>query len=129
MADHVPDLTPDLSRAPHAQALPALVRRFERQLDEAYATFGELAAALPRARLELALSAVVGHQALAHFSDAGTALVAARGHSVSGHRLIDKVALALNIETAAGDERPKPNDPPPQRFFTGAEIAAPQPVA
>lgn len=125
MADHVPDVT----NSPNARALPALVRQFERQLDEAYATFGELAAALPRARLELALSAVVGQQALAHFSDAGGALVAARGHSVSGHRLIDKVAAALNIETAAGDERPKPNDPAPERFFTGATLAVPDPVA
>jgi len=125
MADHAPDLT----NAPNAQALPGLVRRFEQQLDEAYATFGELAAALPRARLELALSAVVGHQALAQFSEAGAAVVAARGHSVSAHRLIDKVALALNIEIGAGDTRPKPNDPEPQRFFTGAEIAAPSPVA
>jgi hypothetical protein len=109
----------DLTNAPHAQALPELVRQFERQLDEAYATFGELAAALPRARMEMRLSAVVGHGVLAHFSDAGAALVAARGHSVNGHRLIDKVAAALEIEYAAGDVLPKPTDPKP---FTEARL-------
>jgi hypothetical protein len=112
----------DLTQAPTTQTLPDLVRHFERQLDEALITFGKLTAALPRARMELALSAVVGHQALAHFSDAGSALVAARGHSVSGHRMLDRVAGTLGIETAAGDENPKPEDPR-RVFLTAAEAA------
>lgn len=104
----------------NADRLPHLVREFEQRIDDAYAAFGDLAAALPRARGELKLSAVVGQSVLGHFNDAGAALAAARGHSVSAHRLLDKLADTLGFEVVAtGDERPKPQDP--QRFFsTGA---------
>jgi len=126
MADFVPDLT----KAPSVQALPELVRLYERQLDDALTTFGKIASALPQARMELNLSAVVGHKVLEHFHQSGSAVVSARGHSVAGHRLVDKVAQALDIPMAAGDERPKPsNDDGPQRVFVGAEIDVPAPVA
>lgn len=104
----------------NADRLPHLVRELERRIDDAYAAFGDLAAALPRARGEMKLSAVVGQSVLSHFNDAGAALAVARGHSVSAHRLLDRLADALGYEVlATGDERPKPQDP--QRLFsTGA---------
>lgn len=117
--------------AKNAMDLPELVRELERRIDDAYAAFGDLAGALPRARRELKLSAVVGQGVLDHFTNAGAAIAAARGHSVSGHRLIDKVAAAIGFEVVAtGDESDKPNDfiPPSAGIQADQAVRSVEPV-
>lgn len=84
-----------------------LLRQLERDLDQAFATSGRLAAALPAARVEAKLSAVVGQQAFEHIGNALLAIGAARGHAVAGHRVLDVLAAKLGYETAYGDEQPK----------------------
>lgn len=99
-----------------ADQVAMLLRQLETELDQAFATGGRLAAALPQARTEARLSAVVGHQAYEHFSNAIVAIGAARGHAVAGHRILDVLAAKLGYETAFGDVQPKP-------AFTGADAA------
>lgn len=94
----------------HIEAVPGLLRELESRLDHAYAAFGDLAAALPRARVEAKLSGVVGQPIFDRFTNIGVALTGARGHVVSTHRLLEKLAGTLGIEVMIGDERPKPND-------------------
>lgn len=95
-----------------AQAVAHLLWRLETQLDEAFATGGELLAALPRARHAANLPAVVGQQAFEVFSQAILAIGAARGHTVAGHRVVEKVGRQIGFETSFGDEKPKPVSSP-----------------
>lgn len=92
------------------------LRPLERDLDQAFATSGRLAAALPAARAEAKLSAVVGQQAFEHIGNALLAIGAARGHTVAGHRVLEVLATKLGLETAYGDEQPK-------QGFTGADAS------
>ena len=92
-----------------ADALAALLWRLETQLDEAFATGGELLAALPRARSAAKLPAIAGQQAFEVFGQAILAIGAARGHTVAGHRVIEKLGRQIGYETSFGDEQPKPD--------------------
>jgi hypothetical protein len=91
-----------------AEAVAQLLWRLETQLDEAFATGGELLAALPRARNAANLPAIVGQQAFEVFGQAIVSIGAARGHTVAGHRVIEKLGKQIGFETSFGDERPKP---------------------
>lgn len=91
-----------------AQSVADLLWRLETQLDAAFATSGELLASLPRARHTAQLPAIVGQQAFELFSQAVVAIGAARGHTVAGHRIIEKVGRQIGFETSFGDEQPKP---------------------
>lgn len=91
-----------------ARSVADLLWRLETQLDAAFATSGELLASLPRARHTAQLPAIVGQQAFELFSQAVVAIGAARGHTVAGHRIIEKVGRQIGFETSFGDEQPKP---------------------
>lgn len=91
-----------------AELVAQLLWRLETQLDEAFATGGELLAALPRARAAANLPAIAGQQAFEVFGQAILAIGAARGHTVAGHRVIEKVGKQIGFETSFGDEKPKP---------------------
>lgn len=101
-----------------AEAVSQLLWRLETQLDEAFATGGELLAALPRARAAANLPAIAGQQAFEVLGQALVALGAARGHTVAGHRVIEKIGKQIGYETSFGDEQPKPDFAP-----TGADVS------
>lgn len=90
-----------------AEEVASLLRQLERDLDQAFASAGRLAAALPVAQSEARLSAVVGQQAFEHFGNAVVAIGTARGHTVAGHRILEAVAKRLGYQTAYGDVQPK----------------------
>ena len=94
-------------RMPAADAVAQLLWRLEEQLDEAFATGGDLLAALPRARLASNLPAIAGQAAFEQFSQALLAIGTARGHIVAGHRVVEKVGKQIGYETGFGDEKPK----------------------
>lgn len=92
-----------------ADDVARLLHDLEQQIDLAYERAGELASALPRARRENRLSAVVGQQVFAHLAQSIQAIGEARGHAVAMHRSVEAVARATGIEVRAwGDEHPKP---------------------
>ncbi|WP_426260143.1 hypothetical protein [Sphingomonas sp. DC1100-1] len=99
-------------------AVAQLLWKLETQLDEAFSTGGELLAALPRARHAANLPAIAGQQAFEVLGQAIMAIGAARGHTVAGHRVIEKIGKQIGYETSFGDERPKPEFAP-----TGADVS------
>jgi hypothetical protein len=101
-----------------ADAVAQLLWRLETQLDEAFATGGDLLAALPRARTAARLPAIAGQQAFEVLGQAILAIGSARGHTVAGHRIIEKLGKQIGYETSFGDEKPKPEFAP-----TGADVS------
>jgi hypothetical protein len=101
-----------------ADAVAQLLWRLESQLDEAFSTGGELLAALPRARSAANLPAIAGQQAFEVLGQAIMAIGTARGHTVAGHRVIEKLGKQIGIERSFGDELPKPEFVP-----TGADVS------
>jgi len=106
------------------EAVAQLLWRLETQLDEAFATGGELLAALPRARAAANLPAIAGQQAFEVLGQAILAIGAARGHTVAGHRVIEKLGKQLGYETSFGDEQPKPDFAPTGADVTPLRVAA-----
>lgn len=114
-----------LSNLTAADEVARLLHDLELQIDLAYERAGELAAALPRARRENRLSAVVGQPVFAHLAQSMGAIGDARGHLVAMHRSVEAVAKATGIEVRAwGDEHPKPpataEDAGPRRLSVAA---------
>ena len=101
-----------------ADAVAKLLYRLEEQLDEAFATGGELLSALPKARQASNLPAGAGQVAFERFSQTLLAISEARGHAVAGHRIVEKVGKQIGYETSYGDEKPK--DP---FYSTGADAS------
>lgn len=98
-----------MSNSSAANEVARLLHDLEAQIDLAYERAGELTAALPRARREERLSAVVGQQVFAHLAQTLGAIGDARGHLVAMHRSVEAVAKVTGIEVRAwGDEHPKP---------------------
>ncbi|HJO66073.1 MAG: hypothetical protein MIK27_10905 [Sphingomonas sanguinis] len=86
-----------------------LLWQLENELDAAFATAGALAIALPRARTQARLSAVVGQHAFESLSQALMAIGQARGHTVQSHRVLEKVGKTIGFDADEyGDTRPKP---------------------
>ncbi|MGE7206365.1 hypothetical protein ACQKJZ_11870 [Sphingomonas sp. NPDC019816] len=86
-----------------------LLWKLENELDAAFSTVGELAMALPRARTEAKLSAVVGQHAFEQIGQAMLAIGNARGHTVQSHRILEKVGHMIGFDADEyGDNRPKP---------------------
>ena len=108
----------DLEAMVAADAVAKLLWRLEAQLDEAFATGGELLTALPKARAAANLPAIAGQGAFEKFSQTLLAISEARGHAVAGHRVVEKVGKQIGYETAYGDEQPK--DP---FYSTGADAS------
>lgn len=98
-----------------ADQVATLLLQLEKEIDQAFATAGCLASALPDARSEARLPAVASHHAYGHFCAAIAAIGAAHGHTVALHRSLDVLAKRLGYEKSYGDTQP--NDP-----FTTAEI-------
>jgi len=98
---------PNIESRTANDAVAELLWRLEAQLDEALATGGQLIAALPAARRASNLPAIAGQAAVEHFSQTLLAISAARGHIVSGHRVVEKVGKQIGYETSYGDETPK----------------------
>jgi hypothetical protein len=88
-------------------AVAELLWRLEAQLDDAFATGGELLSALPMARRASNLPAIAGQAAFEKFSQTLLAISEARGHVVAGHRVIEKVGKQIGYETSFGEEKPK----------------------
>lgn len=103
---------------PAADAVTTLLWKLETQLDEAFATGGELVAALPRARAESRLPAIAGQGAYELLAQAIVAIGAARGHTVAGHRVLEKVGRTIGYDADYGDNRPKP-----EFYPTGADAS------
>lgn len=86
-----------------------LLWQLENELDAAFATAGALATALPRARAEARLSAVVGQSAFELLSQALMAIGQARGAAVQSHRVLEKVSKTIGFDADDyGDTRSKP---------------------
>lgn len=82
----------------------------EAAIDEALTCAAELTAAMPRARIEARLPAVIGQDALDTASEAFMALVEARRRIVETHKLLDSTRAEIGLrEVNAGDSYPKPN--------------------
>ena len=88
-------------------AVAELLWRLEAQLDDAFATGGELLAVLPQARRAANLPAIAGQAAFEKFSQTLLAISEARGHVVAGHRVVERVGKQIGYETSFGDEGPK----------------------
>lgn len=101
----------------HINVIPSLLREFEQKLAHAYAAFGDLAGALPRARAEADIPQVVGHTVITATTEAGLAVSTAMARIAAVHKQLEKVARHYGLEQAIGDVRPKPTDP-----FTSAEL-------
>ena len=95
-----------------------LLHELEHHIDQALACSGDLAAAIPRARLDEKLSAVVGQPIIAYVAKAIMAIGEARGNVVQSHLHLERVARSEGIDVHAwGEERPKPANP----AFIGAD--------
>ena len=101
-----------------------LLWKLENELDTAFSTAGQLAMALPRARAEARLSAVVGQHAFEMLGQAMMAIGQARGHAVQSHRILEKVGKTIGFDADGyGDNHPKPPE------TTGVITATPLRVA
>lgn len=76
----------------------------EAAIDQAMMCAGQLAAAMPQARMDAKLSAVVGQEALSLVSDSLNALCAARGKTVAAHNVLAEVHQQIGLKVfAMGD--------------------------
>jgi multidrug resistance efflux pump len=82
----------------------------EAAIDRALTCAAELNAALPSARAEAGISAVVGQEALDGAADVYSRLVAARRSIVETHRKLDETKTQIGLRTVAiGDGLDKPD--------------------
>ncbi|MEA3042668.1 MAG: hypothetical protein QOH47_506 [Sphingomonadales bacterium] len=82
----------------------------ESAIDIALTRVAELSAAMPAARTEARLPAMVGQDALAGAAETFTALVEARRRIVATHASLDQAREQMGLrEVDAGDMVPKPN--------------------
>ena len=95
----------------------SLLYKLETLIDEAVSCGAELTAALPRARVEAKLPALVGQHSLDTLTEAVQSLVAARRQTVATHKHLDKVRELMGLPVISfGEEGPKPEP----RVLTGA---------
>jgi hypothetical protein len=80
----------------------------ESAIDIALTRAAELNAAMPMARVEARLPAMIGQLAFDHAAEAFTALVAARRRIVETHESLDQARTQIGLrEVATGDSVPK----------------------
>lgn len=94
-------------------SLSARLHAAEAAVDQAMADAAGLAAALPVARLDAALSAVAGHRAFEEAAASVAALAAARTHLVRTHQVLAALARRLGMDVLAVGQLDKPGDRPP----------------
>ena len=87
----------------------AALEAYERATDLAAAAGANLAAELPRARLEGRFAAEVGQEAYEHFIKPLGKIVQARGLVVNGHKALANVRDQFHLPVySAGDKDPVP---------------------
>jgi len=95
----------------------------ESAIDLALTRAAELNAAMPQARAEARLPAMIGQTALDRAAEAFTSLVEARRRIVATHASLDEARLQIGLkEVASGDTVPKV---PVPGFTEGAASEAP----
>ena len=100
--------TPDVI----AGQVGSLLHKLEMLIDEAVSCGAELTAALPRARVEAKLPALVGQHSLDTLTEAVQSLVSARRQTVATHKHLDKVRELMGLDVISfGEEGPKPKNP------------------
>lgn len=88
----------------------AALEAYERATDLAAAAGADLAAELPRARLEGRFAAEVGQEAYEHFILSLGKIVQARGLVVDGHKALAEVRDRFSLPVVnTGDKDPIPN--------------------
>jgi len=102
-----------MTRHSIGEALPARLYAAESAIDHARAETAALAAALPGARADARLSAVVGQRAFSGAAAAVGALTDARGHLIQTHHTLAALARKLDLHALAGGPLDKPGDTPP----------------
>lgn len=102
-----------MNRLTIGAALSDRLHAAEAAIDQAMVDTAGLAAALPAARLEASLSAVVGQTAFDETAASLGALAEARAHMVRTHRTLAALARALGLEILAVGQLDKPGDRPP----------------
>ncbi len=102
-----------MNRLTIGAALSDRLHAAEAAIDQAMVDTAGLAAALPAARLEASLSAVVGQTAFDETAASLGALAEARAHMVRTHRALAALARALGLEILAVGQLDKPGDRPP----------------
>lgn len=94
----------------------------ESAIDVALTRAAELNAAMPKARTEARLPAMIGQNALDRAAEAFTALVEARRRIVATHQSLDEARVQIGLrEVASGDTVPKTPIP----FTEGSADSAP----
>ena len=102
-----------MSRQSVGEALAARLYAAEAAIENALAETAGLAAALPAARAEAWLSAVVGQRAFTGAAAAVGALAEARGHLIHTHNTLAALAHRLGLDGLALGPVDKPGDTPP----------------
>lgn len=102
-----------MNRLTIGAALSARLHAAEAAIDQAMADTAGLAAALPAARLEAALSATAGQKAFDEAAASLSALADARSHIVRTHQALAALARVLGLEILAVGQLDKPGDRPP----------------
>ena len=102
-----------MTRQAIGEALAVRLYAAEAAIDHAMAEAASLTAALPAARTEAWLSAVVGQRAFSGAAAAVSALAEARGHLVQTHNTLAALARTLGLEALAVGPVDKPGDTPP----------------
>ena len=96
----------------------------ESAIDIALTRAAELTAAMPQARTEARLPAMIGQTALDRAAEAFTALVEARRRIIETHSSLDQARAQMGLrEVDSGDAYPKPDLGEPSGRRAGAEIA------
>lgn len=102
----------------------------ERAIDVALTRAAELTAAMPEARHEARLPAMIGQTALDRAAETFTALVQARRRIVETHESLDAARLQIGLkEVDAGDTVPKTPNPFTEGVATEAPVAQLRAVA
>jgi hypothetical protein len=102
----------------------------EAAIDIALTRAAELTAAMPAARTEARLSAIVGQAALDRAAEAFTALVEARRRIVETHESLDQARSQMGLrEVAAGDAEEKVPFMPPLTGDRDAQVVRIRAVA
>ena len=102
----------------------------EHAIDVALTRAAELTAAMPAARTEARLPAMVGQNALDRAAEAFSALVMARRRIVETHESLDQARAQIGLrEVDAGDTVPKVPDPFTEGFAVEVPISQLRAVA
>jgi hypothetical protein len=106
-----------------AQQVADRLFALESAIDLALTRAAELTAAMPQARLEARLPAMVGQEALDKATDTFVALVQARRHIIETHKSLDLTRAEIGLrEVDAGDSYPKPQPQTTTGFSDYADI-------